>query len=212
MSVIPCAAVATTLDWMSSPAPVPMYPDFGLTPHQEQVATAFADYAYRFALCHEMAHVALGHVEEGPLDHRLIDGENYEVLQLSQQRELEADRFGLDLQFRSLPDSTQTVIGLSSAIYFFHIAGLRNARLMLLSTLVDEYSWKIAHTHPPELLRLAILMDTAEGLQNGSGDGLKQVHQSLAGLDMRLKDAANRQQARVIVAVRKLIDAEVARR
>lgn len=204
-----CSALATTLDWISSPASVPLYPEFDLSPHQADVARDFADYAYRFALCHEIAHVALEHVDASPTDLRSVGGEDLAVLRASQQQELEADRFGLHLQIKSLPES-ELITGVASAVYFVHITGLRDARLMLLSHLVDHERWKIAYTHPPSLHRLVGLMGAADGLRGGWGSGLKTVHESLATLDGQVYDRANKQQEEVADAALSILNKEIA--
>ena len=206
-----CSAVATTLDWLASPAPTPLYPEFKLSQHQAHVARAFGDYAYRFALCHEMAHVALEHVDADSTQPKRVGSADIEVFRASQKQELIADRFGLSLQVKSLPDDSQLVTALASAIYFVHITGLLDLRLMLLRDLVDWDEWEIAYTHPPALHRIGNLMGGAEGLCGGAGAGLQIVHESLDPLDGELRGMANKQQEEVASDALTLIDAEVAR-
>ena len=205
-----CSSVATTLDWISSPAPNPLYPQFDLTPHQAHVARAFAAYAFRFALCHEMAHVALGHFDGGTSELRTVAREEIEVFRVSQLHELEADRLGLEFQFKSLPDDTQIVTGLASAVYFVHVIRLLDVRLMLLAHLVDHMSWKIEYSHPPYPHRLLNLEGTAERLYRGSGSGLNTVHDGLAGIESELFEVANKQQDAVAAAASSLVGVEVA--
>ncbi|MGH8563936.1 MAG: hypothetical protein ACREXW_07535 [Gammaproteobacteria bacterium] len=135
----------------------------------EPSASAPVPYAYRFALCHEMAHVALEHVDASRSELRAVGSEDYEALLASQQQELEADRFRLELQIKSIPDSTQLVTALASAVYFVHITGLLDARLMLLAHLVDYESWNIAYTHPPALERVFDLMGGGTSWRLGRG-------------------------------------------
>lgn len=138
------SAVATTLDWISSPASTAVFPPFALTPHQAHVARAFAAFAFRFALCHEMAHVVLEHVDAIPSELGRVKDADFSVLRVSQQQELDADGFGLTLQVKSLRDRTQLVTALASSVYFVHITGLLDYRLALLAHLVDERNWKIS--------------------------------------------------------------------
>jgi hypothetical protein len=188
------SAVATALDWISSPASAPVFPPFDLTSHQEHVSLAFAAFSFRFALCHEMAHVALEHVDASPGGLGRVKDADFSVLRVSQHQELEADRFGLSLQVKSLRDSSQLVTALASSVYFVHITGLLNGRLMLLAHLVDEANWKIALTHPPALQRVLNLMGGAQAFGDERGAGLQSVHGSLATLDGEIYDTATKQQ------------------
>ena len=199
------SALATTLDWLSSPATTLVYPRFETSNHQAQAAKAIADYAYQFNLCHEMAHIALGHQPQR------VGEQDTDALHISQEQELSADRFGLEMQFRSLPDATQVVNGLAGAIYLHHALGLVAARLSLLSGMVDEYRWTITHTHPPALARIFALAIAAEGLRAGSGEGLRQVHHDLAEVDQKFLEAAEAQQSKTVATMRQLIQKKVAR-
>jgi hypothetical protein len=201
-----CKAVANTLDWMSSPAKAPRYLQFELSPRQSQIANAFAAYAFRFALCHEMAHIILGHLESKNTARRTVSGEDVEFLRASQQQEFEADQVGLTIQMRSLPNFSQAEIALASSIYFVHITALLDARLMLLAHLVDVYHWKIALTHPPYLARMFTLSRQAEGLYSGGAAGLMKVHESLQAVQSEIFDTANRQQDAVVEAATKLVN------
>jgi hypothetical protein len=182
------SAVATTLEWISSPGSAPVFPRFDLTPHQEHVAEAFAALAFRFALCHEMAHIALEHVELG----RVKDAD-FSFLQVSQQQELVADRFGLGLQVKSL-DRTQLVTALASSVYFVHITGLLDKRLMLLAHFVDPRSWRIALTHPPAHHRVFNLMGAAQAFGDKCSAGLQSVHEALERVDGEIYTAAKKEQ------------------
>jgi hypothetical protein len=203
-----CSALATTLDWISSPTSAPVYPQFDLSPQQEHVAHAFAAFAYRFALCHEMAHIVLEHVDVSPAELQKVRDADVSVLGVSQRQELEADRFGLQLQINSLLDNTQLVTALASAVYFVHITGLIDGRLMLLAHLVDHTKWKIAYTHPPALQRVLNLMGAAQRYGDKDGAGMQSVHGSLAGLDGLIYDAANKQQQDVTNETESLLEKE----
>jgi hypothetical protein len=204
-------AVANTLNWISSPAKKPRYEEFELSPRQAHVAAAFAAYTFRFALCHEMAHVVLGHVESENLTQRRVNGEDVEFLRASQQQEFEADQMGLTIQIRSLPVITDLVTALVSPAYFVHITALLDARLMLLAHLVDPYHWKIARTHPPYLARLFPLAGEAARLYPGGDKGLMEVHSSLQPIQGEIFDAANKRQDAVVEAATKLLTDELAR-
>jgi hypothetical protein len=188
------SAVATTLDWISSPSSAPVFPHFELAPHQALVAKDFAHFAFRFALCHEMAHVALEHVDAGPTALGKLKDADISVLRVSQQQELEADRFGLSLQIRSLPDLTQLVTALTSSVFFVKITELLNGRLMLLSHLVDHTKWKISLSHPPALQRILNLMGAGQTFGDKGGAGLQSVHESLNRVNSKIYDAAKKQQ------------------
>jgi hypothetical protein len=205
------SAVATILDKLASPAPAPVYPKFNLTPRQSAIAAAFADCAYRFALCHELAHVALGHLDDPSLlERRRLGDENLKSLQLSQNLEIEADIFGLELQYRSLPEELGAVPGLVSAVYFLRATALAiDTRLVLLGSLVDEYEWKISRTHPPVLGRLLPLISKAGSLCDHARDGLHEVHSALTAIDMQILETANNQQEAVVKKIENLITADL---
>jgi len=157
-----------------------------------------------------MAHVALEHVDTSLTETRQVAGEDVAVFRASQEEELQADRFGLELQIRSLPDETQLVNGLASAIYFVHIMALLDLRLALLAHLVDYTKWKIAYTHPPALQRVLNLMGKAEALCPGTGAGLQKVHESLEPVSGLLFETANKQQEEVLGAALSLVGRLVA--
>jgi hypothetical protein len=198
-------ALATTLDWLSSPSPFPLYQEFELTPRQTHIAKAFGDYTYRFAICHEIAHVVLGHLDAGPTEVRTMGDGDLTVFQASHQQEFDADQFGFELHVKSLPDPTMLHTAIASAIYFVHITGLLDGRLMLLAHLVDAGHWKIANTHPPAIARVFKLMSAANGVWAGAGHALVELHSDLSGLDAKLYDAANKQQEEVAAATGELV-------
>jgi hypothetical protein len=202
-----CSALATTLDWIASPAPEPHRAEFPVSAYQERIAEAFQAYTYRFALCHEMAHVALEHVDGSPTELRRAASGEVEVLQASQEQEAEADRFGLHLQVKSL-DRSQHESALASAVYFIHVTGLLDLRLMLLAHLVDANTWNIAYTHPPALQRVLNLMGAAEALGRGQGAVLQREAANLGGLDAELRECARKQQDEVATEVLPLLKNE----
>lgn len=171
-------AVATCLDWSTSPADDPLYRDFPLSGRQAHVGDAFAAYSYRFLLCHEMAHVALEHLEG--LD---TSTDKETVYRASQEKEIEADRFALTLQVRSLPDPSQTVTALAAPMYWLRFNELFDGyRLALLAHLVDEHAWDIEYSHPPVLRRLLGLMGAAQGLAGPEAvDGVNRAYYDLNG-------------------------------
>lgn len=203
-----CSALATTLDWIASPAAEPHRAEFRVSAYQERIAEAFQAYTYRFALCHEMAHVALEHVDGSPTELRKAASGEVAVLQASQQQELEADRFGLHLQVKSLPDRSQHESALASAVYFIHVTGLLDLRLMLLAHLVEANAWKIAYTHPPAMQRVFNLMGAAEALGTGLGAVLRREAANLGRLDAELRECARKQQDDVASEVLRLLESE----
>jgi hypothetical protein len=199
-------AMASALDWFASPAEEPRVPRIPTTPRQERVARAFAAYTYRFVLCHEMAHVALGHLDRANLD-RPPDGDDVAVLRASQQQELEADSFGLELQVRSVPDRSQLVMALSAGMYFIYFNRLfDDVRLMLLAGLVDHEAWEIELSHPPFLQRVLNLMSAAQGLEGEvAARGLEMLHGDLSKLVGDLWTAADQEQEVVAAETGRLL-------
>ena len=194
------AALATTIDWCTSPAANPRFPEFEVTPRQEQVAAAFAAYIYRFVLCHEMAHVSiekLGNGDAEPVPES--SGDDIVTLRNSQNSELSADSLGLEFQLRSLPDRSQIVTALSAALYFVYFNALfDDSRLMLLADLVDERTWNIEYSHPPYLHRVANLMETARLLEGDvAAEGLGMVNASLSELIGEIRQACMSSRDRV---------------
>jgi hypothetical protein len=193
------ASVATTLDWLSTPAGGLKISEFPLAERQVRRAAALADFAYRFNVCHEIVHVGLGH------EPRRFGDKSLDKHQMTEAQEHEADQVGLMLHFNAVGKASAA---LESAIYFQHAIGLLDARLGLLSDLVDEYHWKIAHTHPPWLARVFVLPRAAESLRRGSSKNLLKVHGGLSEVDVKIRQTADAQQAETVAAVRALIKAE----
>lgn len=155
-----------------------MVPAIALSPRQVTPATAFAQYGYRFIICHELAHIAL--------EHRFTADTSNEVSsqRASQEQEIAADTFALELQLSSLPQRELIVTALSAPVYFVYLLrAFDDSRLSLLSQLVDYRYWQIEYTHPPYLHRIFNLMSAATGLVGGNGgQGLQKVHEALGDL------------------------------
>ena len=202
--------LASELEWLAAPAPASKEPAVEASPYQAQCSRAITAYTYRFLLCHEMSHIILGHVDSGTMQQGILPGEDLEVLRVSQEQELAADGMGLKLQASSLPYATQLEPALAGAVYFIHVTGLLDARLMMLAPMVDERAWRIKYTHPPAIGRVFNLMSAAEGIRKGLGPGLQRLHGDLCTFDGELLEAANRQQDKTASSVRKLVNKVVA--
>jgi hypothetical protein len=199
------SALATTVDWLAAPASAPLFPEPPLTPRQAGVALAFAESAYRFGVCHELAHVVLDHLGQGPTDAVRAGSDPLERLRASQAQEIEADRLGLMLHIRTLPPGAELEPALASAVYFLHALSLLDLRLMLLARLVDADAWRIEHTHPQSLFRVASLMAAAEGLARNAEAGLSVVHRDLTALDGEVGSTALDQREEVRAAAAALV-------
>lgn len=193
-------AVATTVEWLSAPSSDPRFVDFPITPHQADVARIFALYTLRFTLCHEMAHALAGHRPPPPGSRAS-----------GHQQELDADRLGLRIQMAALPNPTQAVNGLAGAAYSTHATELLRLRLMLVAGLIDHTRWQTLVTHPPLLLRSAMLMRVADGIVRGGGRGLASLHDQLAGFNGEIIGQAGEEGDRVAASTRRLLEEQAAR-
>lgn len=200
------AALATTLEWIATPAATLRFPKGKLTARQTATGEDFAAYTLRFGVCHEMAHVVLEHLDGGATGTRRVGNQDLEALQASQEMEWDADGLGLKMHVLSA-GPINSAIAFATAIYFIHAAWLMDARLMLLAKLVDERKWKIQYTHPHAVARIFKLLGAAQAFPNGQGTGLEKVHEDLVKIQGEVWDTANRQQedaaAKTIAAVRK---------
>lgn len=178
--------LASTIDAYASPLTTPVVPLIAVSPRQVTPATAFAQYAYRFIICHELAHIALEH-EFGADAATEVSSQR-----ASQKEELDADSFALQLQIGSLPQPEMIVTAVSAPVYFvFLLRAFDDFRLSLLSGLVDYRSWKIEYSHPPYLHRVFNLMGAATELVNETaGEGLGQVQQALEDVVQRVWSTA----------------------
>ncbi len=203
------SAMASTLEWLCVRSPTPSFREFEVTPKQRHVGKAFGDFAYRFTLCHEMAHILCGHVDSASSAVHSVQHGNtdHTALLASHQQEHAADALALELQVKSLLDPSQVETAMASAVYFVHVTGLLDGRLALLATLVDHDHWNISRTHPPALARTFVLMQAAERMVKHGGEELRKTHEALAGLDAEIYHAANVQQEETAAAVGKLLAA-----
>jgi hypothetical protein len=198
-----CSSLATTFDWACSPAATPIYPPIELTPYQASSARAFGSFAYRFALCHELAHVALGHVGRDVARQVVVN--DVAVYRASQKDETEADQYGLELQVKSLANRLLAIPALTSSVHFIYGTGLMDGKLGLLSELVDYRAWQIPYSHPPALGRVFQLARAAEGFQAGMSEALFKVHEGLSPMNLEVWNRADDQRDAVAKAVRHLV-------
>jgi len=175
------SALASTLDWYASPALTPRVQRFPISLRQNAPATAFAAYAYRFVLCHELAHIALEHRNDlaGPAPQGDVSS-----LGAIQNQEIDADALGLEMQIRSLRDPKQLVNALASPLYFLYLLRtFDESRLAQVNELIDYKAWQIEHSHPPYLPRILRLMDKAGSLCGDNAvKGLTMVHGDLSNI------------------------------
>jgi hypothetical protein len=198
-------ALVTTLHWASSPTRSALpFPAFPCTERQRHAAHLIGDYTFRFAVAHELAHVALDHEGVGVATSPLATREGEGVLRQSQEAELEADAVGLELQLTSLADPAHLVSALSSGVYFVYGQHLLVGRLMLLGRLVDHDRWKIRLTHPSLLHRVVNLERTARNLAGDNAiEGLERVRGDLWSFISTIWDAAEKRKASVSAQVTK---------
>lgn len=200
------SSLATTLDWLSTPTEMPHLPAFTISRTQDKSALSLAFYTYRFLLCHELAHVALGHspIEAGSVP------DNITPLHQQQDQELKTDRMALTLQVRSIPTRSETVKGLAGAVYAFAAEALRNSRLMLLAELVDERQWEIELTHPPTIQREFGLLGAANGLCGQAAmTDMHRLRNDLRELNDQVLTDALHQQQMVVEEARQLLRIEM---
>ena len=106
-------ALAVSLDWVESASAAPRFPAPDLTPRQAHAAEVFAHYAYRFALCRQLAHVVAEHIQRPQGDPRTVV-----ILRASPEQEEEADGLAVHLQASTLPDPVHLSTALSCSVYF----------------------------------------------------------------------------------------------
>lgn len=184
-------ALAAAIDWYASPSQTRRIRQFPVSSRQNVAATAFAQYAYRFVICHELAHIALEHRNDLV---GLAPQEEVTSLRAAQDQEIDADSFGLQMQIRSLPDPAQLVTALASPMYFVYLLrAFDDYRLAMLSELVDEKAWKIEYSHPPYLHRIWALSGTAGFLsgENARTGLVEKVHGGLANVVGKVWEAAS---------------------
>ncbi|MFD7159579.1 hypothetical protein ACFV9C_33615 [Kribbella sp. NPDC059898] len=179
--------LAAAIDSYASPLRSPSVRPIDISPRQVTAATSFAQYAYRFIICHELAHVALEHTFGAGADPDDVDS-----LRASQDEELSADAFALRLQLGSLPHPDLIVTALSAPVYFiFLLRAFDDFRLALLSQLVDHEQWAIEYSHPPYLHRILNLMrEATASVSDDAGEGLAAVQGALEELVQNVWSAA----------------------
>ncbi len=101
--------VAGLLDWATSPAMTPRSADWPIPRDAVQAAEHCAQFAERYALCHEFAHILGEHFTEGRNRFLAVDGIGIPAVETTAQREFEADMVGLDLLMRSAVDDGPTL-------------------------------------------------------------------------------------------------------
>ncbi|GAA1114801.1 hypothetical protein GCM10009630_10250 [Kribbella jejuensis] len=179
--------LASAIDCYASPLRSASVRPIEISPRQATAATSFAQYAYRFVICHELAHVALDHTFGAG-----ADPDNVDSLRASQDEELSADAFALRLQLGSLPHPDLIVTALSAPVYFiFLLRAFDDFRLALMGELVDHEQWSIEYSHPPYLHRIFNLMREATALVgDDAGEGLGAVQGALEELVQKVWSAA----------------------
>lgn len=202
------ASLARTLDSLASPAASACFDSFEVTQRQESNAHECAAYAYRFAACHEIAHVVLGHLNQST--ERESQASGIPANLVSQRRESAADSLGLRLVGASLPNRGALNSALPGAIYFFHATALLDLRLMLMAPVLDFTAWNIAHTHPPRLARVATLAGPADALFPGAGQRLRAIHTALERMDAEIAQATLELLDDVEREARELMESEAA--
>src|SRR5438552_2619818 len=110
--------LAASLEALAIPDTEPPSSNVQLSEQQAERALIFGNYAFRFIICHEMAHLALGHIRPGLLSSREIDGEIRATLSARHDSELAADRFGFTLHMKALESPLLVVTALAAVIYF----------------------------------------------------------------------------------------------
>ena len=143
------SAMATEIDWCCSPAAAPRVLPLPLTAQQEAAAQDLSDMTLRFALCHELAHVALDHPD------------GIEDLRAAQELELDADQLGRDVYQASLGSIGARPRALMGIACLFESSFLLRQKLALAATIKapDLRRDDALLTHPPYLHRLFRLME-----------------------------------------------------
>lgn len=93
--------LATLLDWATSPAMTPRSGTWPMTTEALRAAENCAQVAERFAVCHELAHVALDHVKDAPRQSIALGGLNVIAMENIDKREFAADQRGLEFALRT---------------------------------------------------------------------------------------------------------------
>jgi hypothetical protein len=174
------SSIGTALEWLALPVREVRLPSFDLSLSQDTTALIFGNMAYRAAICHEIAHAVLGHLDAEQREREIDSEEAGQRLINARNRELEADRFAMQLHVESLPHPDMFVTGLASVAYYIHATSLLRLKFMMLSRLIAIDSWTSKGRHPDPLLRIASLAGAAKSLYGETmSEGLMMVHSDL---------------------------------
>ena len=211
------SSLATTLDWLVCPISEIHYPTFQLSPRQEERARTFANLAYRFNLCHEISHILLGHLDESSESLKLLKNGSNQGVYETQKKETDADQLALRLHINSLSSILEFRDGFASSLYFIYLMDLLRGKLSRLSKLVWCETTEISLSHPPNLLRAAMISGMADHvfdgdneelkrLFSGTGDNLmEQLHPSLSKMNIELWNVADEQSDTVTNSTKEII-------
>jgi len=171
--------MATALEWLALPVREIRFPSFDLSEEQNNRALIFANMAYRAAVCHEVAHAVLGHLNALQHEQNMNIETNQRIL-MARQRETAADGLAMRLHVNSLPHPDMFITGLASMVYYIHATSLLRLKLMMLSRIIDTEAWTIKGQHPDPLHRIANLTIVAKELYGATrSQVLMQVHSDL---------------------------------
>jgi len=127
---------------------------------------------YRAAICHEIAHAVLGHLNAITIEGQQPDIDDRQRLLNARKREIEADVFGMRLHLESLPHPAMMETAAATLIYNVHATSLLRFRLMVLAEVVDTDRWTARVRHPDPLARFGSLVATAESRYGADVAGL----------------------------------------
>jgi hypothetical protein len=206
------SAMSSTVDWACAPASTSRFPDFAITPRQERRAQALLDPTLRFVLCHEMAHVMAGHLEE---QEGWIEEVTIENLQAKQKMERIADQLGLTMLARSLSGSMPVADQLAGPLCFLESTSLLRLGLMLMADpdmppAPGQREGPELRTHPPYLERILRLMGIAKEMYGDTAVSIMdEMHGNLSDLNGELIEQVQRQQDEVASEVAQIVNWEV---
>jgi hypothetical protein len=155
-------ALASCLEWLALPVRDMRLAGLTLGPEQDNRATIFANMTYRAAICHEIAHAVLGHLNAITIEGQQPDIDDHQRLLNAREREIEADVFGMRLHLESLPHPAMMETAAATLIYNVHATSLLRLRLMALAEVIDTDRWTARVRHPDPLERFGHLVASAE--------------------------------------------------
>jgi hypothetical protein len=165
-------ALASCLEWLALPVRDMRLAGLTLGPMQDNRATIFANMTYRAAICHEIAHAVLGHLNAITIEGQQPDIDDRQRLLNARKREIEADVFGMWLHLESLPHPAMMETAAATLIYNVHATSLLRFRLMVLAEVVDTDRWTARVRHPDPLARFGSLVATAKSRYGADVAGL----------------------------------------